>query len=209
MPRNIIATDYMTLDGVVQDPVGMENSGLGNWTGPFRRGPVGDRIKHEELMAAGALLLGRVTYDGFAAVWPTIDDPEGFATRINSLPKHVASRTLASADWNNRSSGMVSHRKYDSPLATRYCGHFAAGPPSRWNRKAGDCSMASTTSFARPLKSSFASEGSLNRAAYFLVSAGTSGRRNARRPNAVMNLSRQMLSDEAAGSQGMSLFMSP
>lgn len=101
MPRNIVATDYMTLDGVVQDPVGMENSGLGNWTGPFRRGPVGDRIKHEELMAAGALLLGRVTYDGFAAVWPTIDDPEGFARRINSLPKHVASRTLASADWNN------------------------------------------------------------------------------------------------------------
>lgn len=101
MPRNIVATDYMTLDGVVQDPVGMENSGLGNWTGPFRRGPVGDGIKHEELMAAGALLLGRVTYDGFAAVWPTIDDPEGFARRINSLPKHVASRTLASADWNN------------------------------------------------------------------------------------------------------------
>ncbi len=101
MPRNIVATNYMTLDGVVQDPVGMENSGLGNWTGPFRRGPVGDRIKHQELMAASALLLGRVTYDGFAAVWPTIDDPEGFAQRINSLPKHVASRTLASADWNN------------------------------------------------------------------------------------------------------------
>jgi len=101
MPRKIVATDYISLDGVVQDPVGMENSGLGDWTGPFRRGPEGDRLKHEELMAASALLLGRITYDGFAAVWPHVDDPEGFAERINSLPKHVASHTLETAGWRN------------------------------------------------------------------------------------------------------------
>jgi dihydrofolate reductase len=103
MPRRIVATNYISLDGVIQDPVGMEQSGLGNWTGPFSRGPEGDRVKHEELMAAGAVLLGRVTYDSFAAVWPTVDDAAGFARRINSLPKYVASRSLEAADWNNTS----------------------------------------------------------------------------------------------------------
>jgi dihydrofolate reductase len=81
--------------------VGMEGSGLGDWTGPFTRGPEGDKFKHEELFAADAILLGRITYDGFAAVWPTIDDPEGFARRINSLPKYVASRSLKKAAWQN------------------------------------------------------------------------------------------------------------
>ncbi|MGE0239655.1 MAG: dihydrofolate reductase family protein [Parvibaculaceae bacterium] len=99
MPRRIIATDYVSLDGVVQDPVGMEGSGLGDWTGPFSRGPDGDRFKQEELARADALLFGRVTYDGFAAVWPLVKD--AFAERMNSLPKYVASRTLESAAWTN------------------------------------------------------------------------------------------------------------
>lgn len=97
----IIATQYISLDGVIQDPVGMESSGLGDWTGPFTRGPTGDKFKHDELFGADALILGRVTYEGFAAVWPTVDDPAGFAPRINGMPKYVASRTLKSADWNN------------------------------------------------------------------------------------------------------------
>jgi dihydrofolate reductase len=101
MPGRIIATDYISLDGVIQDPVGMEGSGLGNWTGPFRRGPEGDRVKHDELFAAKAMIFGRITYDGFAAVWPTVNDPEGFAVRMNSLRKYVASRTLTRAPWNN------------------------------------------------------------------------------------------------------------
>ena len=79
----------------------MEGSGLGDWTGPFKRGPKGDRHKHQELMNAEALILGRVTYDGFAAVWPTVNDPEGFGERINALPKFVASKTLKRADWSN------------------------------------------------------------------------------------------------------------
>ena len=103
MTSKIIATQYISVDGVIQDPVGMEGSGLGDWTGPFKRGPKGDQFKHEELMNAGALILGRVTYDGFAAVWPTVRDPEGFAERINSLPKFVASKTLRTAEWNNSS----------------------------------------------------------------------------------------------------------
>ncbi len=101
MTSKIIATQYISVDGVIQDPVGMEGSGLGDWTGPFTRGPKGDRFKYEELMRAEALILGRVTYDGFAAVWPTAKDPEGFADRINALPKFVASRTLKTTAWNN------------------------------------------------------------------------------------------------------------
>lgn len=101
MARKIIATDYVSLDGVIQDPVGMEGSGLGDWTGPFTRGPEGDKFKLDELMQADALIFGRLTYDGFAAVWPSVKDEAGFAERMNSLPKYVASRSLKEAQWNN------------------------------------------------------------------------------------------------------------
>jgi dihydrofolate reductase len=99
MPGRLVVTEYASLDGVIEDPVGMEGSGLGDWTGPFKRGPEGDKFKHEELLGSGALLLGRRTYEAFSAVWPTVKDE--FAERINSLPKFVASKTMKSADWNN------------------------------------------------------------------------------------------------------------
>jgi dihydrofolate reductase len=101
MPGKIIATDYMSLDGVIEDPVSMEGSGLGDWTGPYSRGPEGDRFKLDELAKADALIFGRRTYDAFAAVWPNVKDEAGFAERMNSLPKYVASRTLESATWND------------------------------------------------------------------------------------------------------------
>lgn len=101
MVRKIVVTEYVSLDGVVEDPVGMEGSGLGDWTGPYKRGPAGDKFKHDELFSADTLLLGRRTYDGFAAVWPTVKDETGFADRINALPKYVLSATLKRADWNN------------------------------------------------------------------------------------------------------------
>lgn len=71
MPKKIVVTQYVSLDGVLEDPVGMEGSGLGNWTGPFSRGPEGDRFKLDELFAADNLIFGRKTYDAFAAAWPT------------------------------------------------------------------------------------------------------------------------------------------
>jgi dihydrofolate reductase len=101
MSGKIIVSQYMSLDGVIQDPVGMEGSGLGDWTGPFKRGPEGDVFKKDELFQSEAILLGRVTYDGFAAVWPNVKDEAGFADRINGLPKYVVSNSLAKADWNN------------------------------------------------------------------------------------------------------------
>ena len=94
MTKRVVVTEYISLDGVIEDPVGMENSGLGNWTGPFRRGPEGDRFKLDELLAADCLIFGRVTYDAFAASWPHMKDETGLADRMNSLPKYVASRTL-------------------------------------------------------------------------------------------------------------------
>jgi dihydrofolate reductase len=97
----VVVTEYMSLDGVVEDPVGMENSGLGNWTGPFARGAKGDRFKHDELFASDALLLGRRTYDAFAAVWPTVRDETGFADHINAMPKFVVSNTTPAAQWKN------------------------------------------------------------------------------------------------------------
>ena len=103
MGRKLIVSDYVSLDGVVQDPVGMENSGLGNWVGPFSRGPRGDTIMHEQLWAADIVLLGRTTYDGFAPVWPTVKDEAGFADKLNTMRKYVASNTLTRAEWTNTS----------------------------------------------------------------------------------------------------------
>ena len=99
MPGTLIATQYMSLDGVIEDPVGMEESGLGDWTGPFSRGPVGDAFKENELRRAEALIFGRRTYDGFAAVWPTVGGD--YADRMNALPKYLASRTISNPDWSN------------------------------------------------------------------------------------------------------------
>ena len=101
MPKKIVVTQYVSLDGVLEDPVGMEGSGLGNWTGPFSRGPEGDRFKLDELFAADSLIFGRKTYDAFAAAWPNVKDEAGYAERMNALPKLVASTTLRTAAWTN------------------------------------------------------------------------------------------------------------
>src|SRR5262245_27535388 len=101
MSRKLIVTEYISLDGVIEDPVGMEGSGLGDWTGPFERGPDGDKFKIGELFDSSAVLLGRSTYDAFAAVWPHVKDDTGFAERINNIPKFVVSNSLERAQWNN------------------------------------------------------------------------------------------------------------
>ena len=99
MGKKIVVTEYISLDGVIEDPAGMENSGLGNWTGPFSRGPEGDRFKLEELLTADCLIFGRATYDAFASYWPHAKDETGMADRMNRLPKYVASSTLKQATW--------------------------------------------------------------------------------------------------------------
>jgi dihydrofolate reductase len=95
----IVVTEYISVDGVVEAPSGTEEFERVGWTDPFSRGPEGDEFKVEETMAADAMLLGRVTYETFAAVWPHI--PGDFANAFNSMPKYVVSSTLKDPEWNN------------------------------------------------------------------------------------------------------------
>lgn len=97
----VIATEFVTLDGVMEAPGGEDSLGtLGGWSFRFWNDEAA-QYKYDELFAAGALLLGRVTYQIFAASWPTIKDDKGFADRMNSLPKYVVSTSLDRAEWNN------------------------------------------------------------------------------------------------------------
>ncbi len=98
--RRIVVSEFVTLDGVMEDPGGAEKSKYGGWAFKFERGPEGDKFKYDELMASDALLLGRVTYEGFAAAWPsrTGDD---FSDKMNNMRKYVVSTTLERANWNN------------------------------------------------------------------------------------------------------------
>ena len=96
----IVVTEFISLDGVIEDPGGAEDYGRGGWAFDFDRGTEGDKFKMDELLEAEAQLLGRVTYEGFAAAWPRMEDEQGFAERMNSMPKYVASRTLNEAEWN-------------------------------------------------------------------------------------------------------------
>jgi len=91
MGRKIVATEYVTVDGFMDEP--------GQWSFPFWSDEAA-QFKKDELFANDALLLGRITYEGFAAAWPTMSDPAGFADKMNSMPKYVASRTLDTATWN-------------------------------------------------------------------------------------------------------------
>ena len=97
----IVVTEFISLDGVIEDPGGAEGYRHAGWSFTFDRGPTGDQFKLDELMAADAQLLGRVTYQTFAAAWPSYEDEQGFAAKMNSMPKYVVSKTLQSADWTN------------------------------------------------------------------------------------------------------------
>jgi dihydrofolate reductase len=98
--RKIVVSEFITVDGVIEDPGG-QHGGIGGWAFQFDRGPEGDRFKLNEVRAADALLLGRETYEGFAAAWPSMTDEAGFAEKMNGMPKYVVSNTLERADWNN------------------------------------------------------------------------------------------------------------
>jgi dihydrofolate reductase len=100
----IVATEFISLDGVIEDPGGSEDYVHGGWTFEIDRGEEGDKFKLDELEEAAAQLLGRVTYEGFAEAWPGREgDPHmgGFAKKMNSMPKYVYSATLGSAEWQN------------------------------------------------------------------------------------------------------------
>jgi len=90
--RRVVASEYLTLDGVMEEP--------GNWSFPFWNDEAA-KFKYDELFASDALLLGRVTYEGFAKAWPTMTGTGDFGERMNGLPKYVVSTTLDTVGWNN------------------------------------------------------------------------------------------------------------
>ena len=95
----IVVTEFVSLDGVMEAPGGGEGFKHAGWTFKINRGQEGDKFKVDETLHTEALLLGRVTYEGFAAAWPSMKGE--FADKFNSLPKYVVSSTLKKAEWNN------------------------------------------------------------------------------------------------------------
>jgi dihydrofolate reductase len=95
----IVVTEFMSLDGVVEDPGGAEGYKHGGWSFEISRGDEGDKFKLDEALASDALLLGRTTYEGFAEAWPQRDGE--FADKFNGMPKYVVSSTLRDPEWTN------------------------------------------------------------------------------------------------------------
>ena len=99
--RRMVVTEFVSLDGVMEDPGGAEGFDRGGWAFQFDRGADGDKFKLDEVFESDALLLGRVTYEGFAKAWPSRTDEVGCADKMNSMAKFVVSTTLGDAEWNN------------------------------------------------------------------------------------------------------------
>lgn len=97
--RKVVVSEYVTLDGVMEDPGGAEKTKHGGWSFQFWSEEAA-KFKFDELFASDALLLGRVTYQGFAAAWPNMQGAGEYGERINSMPKYVASTTLTQMEWN-------------------------------------------------------------------------------------------------------------
>jgi len=86
----LVATEYLSLDGVFEEP--------GQWSRPWFKEDAG-QFKWDELQASDAQLLGRKTYEGFAAAWPTMEGTGEFGVRMNTMPKYVVSSTLDKVEW--------------------------------------------------------------------------------------------------------------
>jgi dihydrofolate reductase len=95
----IVVTEFVSLDGVMEGPGGGEEYVHGGWSFEIGRGREGDKFKLDEALGAGGLLLGRRTYEGFAAAWPSMEGE--FADKFNAMPKYVVSATLRDPTWNN------------------------------------------------------------------------------------------------------------
>jgi dihydrofolate reductase len=97
--RKVVVSQFVSVDGVFEDPGGSEGWDRGGWAFKFDRGDDGDKFKLDEVMSSDALLLGRLTYEGFAAAWPSRSGD--FADKFNGMEKYVVSNTLKDPDWNN------------------------------------------------------------------------------------------------------------
>jgi dihydrofolate reductase len=132
----LVVTEFMTLDGVVEDPGGSEGTEHGGWSFKFSD-PEGMKFKLDETLEAGSMLLGRVTYEGFAEAWPDRSDEAGFADKMNAMPKYVVSSTLKEPSWNN---------------STVISGDVAAEVAALKERESGDILVAGSVSLAGALR---------------------------------------------------------
>ena len=96
---SIVVTEFVSLDGIAEGPGGGEGYKHGGWSFEQSSGEDGEQFKLEETLASDALLLGRVTYEGFAQAWPSMEND--FADKFNSMPKYVVSSTLNDPSWTN------------------------------------------------------------------------------------------------------------
>jgi dihydrofolate reductase len=99
MSGRIVVTEFVSVDGVIEDPGGSEDFEHGGWSFEYNRGEDGDKFKMEELMDAEVQLLGRVTYEAFADAWPSREGD--FADKINKGRKVLVSTTLKDPEWEN------------------------------------------------------------------------------------------------------------
>src|SRR6266550_2212573 len=132
----IVVTEFVSLDGVMEAPGGGEDFKHAGWTFEIDRGEEGDKFKLDETLDAEALLLGRVTYEGFAAAWPSRTDEVGFADKMNTMPKYVVSSTLQDLTWNN---------------STRVDGDVAEGVAKLKEQVGGDIVVAGSATLVRTL----------------------------------------------------------
>jgi dihydrofolate reductase len=95
----IVVTEFTSMDGIIEDPGGAEDYEHSGWSFRIDRGDEGNKFKLDETLATDALLLGRITYQGFADAWPSRTGE--FADKFNSMPKFVVSKTLDKPEWSN------------------------------------------------------------------------------------------------------------
>ena len=116
----IVVTEFVSLDGVMEDPGGAERFKYGGWTFEISRGAEGDDFKLQETRSSEALLLGRKTYEGFAAAWPSREGE--FADLFNAMPKYVVSSTLDNPEWTNTTvlKGVEDVPKIRDEIVTRF-----------------------------------------------------------------------------------------
>jgi len=118
----VVVTEFISLDGVMEDPGGGESFKHGGWTFEFQTGDDFGPFKFGELQASDAQLLGRVTYEGFAKAWPTMEDTGDFGVKMNSMPKYVVSSTLTDPTWENTTVISGDLPKEVAALKERYDG---------------------------------------------------------------------------------------
>ena len=141
----VVVSQFITVDGVVEDPGGSENLDRGGWAFEFDRGDEGDAFKMDELTKSDALLLGRTTYEGFAAAWPSRSgDP--FSEKFNSMPKYVVSSTLENRSGTTRRSSPAISPRPSPNCARSSTATSSSTAASSW--PASSASSASSTNTA-------------------------------------------------------------